>query len=256
MGIACRNVLSMLKNYLFIFIVTMGHSILKDLRQGIVHLLYPRLCEGCGKQLVAAEQVLCIGCAIQLPETGYHDLDDNETALRFAGRIPFAHATSFAYFTNDGLLQHLLHGLKYKGKQETGYYLGRQFAHSLKQTSWTSSVDMIIPVPLHPGKQAKRGYNQSMVIAQGLSDVLHIPASDKLLLRTRYTESQTNKTRPERVANMKDAFKMNDTHAIAGKHILLCDDVLTSGATIEACALVLLSANIKISIATIGIAIS
>jgi predicted amidophosphoribosyltransferase len=174
----------------------MRHTFLNDLGQGIIHLFYPRLCEGCSKQLVATEQVLCLSCAMQLPETGYHNIADNETTLRFAGRVPFTHATSFAYFTNDGLLQHLLHGLKYKGKQEIGNYLGRQFAYSLKQTNWISSVDVIIPVPLHRTKQAKRGYNQSMLIANGLSEVLGIPASDKFLLRTKDTESQTNKTRP------------------------------------------------------------
>jgi len=235
----------------------MSSRFLKDLRQGMVHLFYPRLCEGCSKPLVATEQVLCIGCALQLPETGYHNIENNETVLRLAGRVPFDHATSFAYFTNDGLLQHLLHGLKYKGKQENGSYLGQRFGRSLKETSWISTVDMIIPVPLHPAKQAKRGFNQSMLVAEGISDVLGIAASDKFLSRIRDTKSQVSMTRPERVANMKDAFKIYDKEALAGKHIILCDDVLTSGATIEACAHALLAEkSIKISVATIGIAIS
>ena len=224
---------------------------------GLAHLFYPRLCEGCSKALVANEKVLCISCSLELPETGYHDVPDNETALRFAGRVPFAHATSLAYFTDDGLLQHLVHGLKYKGKKETGYYLGHRLGHCLLQTDWGQTIDVIIPAPLHPAKKAKRGYNQSMLIADGLAAALKKPASDQLLERTRNTQSQTNKTRAQRVDNMKGAFRINKHSGLKGKHILLCDDILTTGATLEACALALLmEENVKISIATIGIAIS
>jgi ComF family protein len=198
---------------------------------------------------------------MQLPETGYCTLDDNETALRFAGRVPFVYATSYAYFTNDGLLQHLLHGLKYKGKKEIGYYLGRHLGKGIQKRLLSMKeplpIDMIIPVPLHKAKEAKRGYNQSMLIADAISDVLHIPATDKLLRRTRNTESQTNKSRVERVKNMTEAFEINRKSMLTGKHILLCDDVLTTGATLEACALALMKdKSIKISIATVGIAVS
>ena len=194
---------------------------------------------------------------MELPETGYHHITDNETAIRFAGRIPFIHATSYAWFTNDGLLQHLIHGLKYRNKKETGYYLGQRFGRSLQDTDWISTVDMIIPVPLHPAKEAVRGYNQSLCIAEGLSSVLNIPASDKILLRVRDTESQTHKTRAERVNNMDGAFVIAENAELVDKHILICDDVLTTGATLEACALALMAAeSIKISIATIGIAVS
>jgi ComF family protein len=237
---------------------------LNELRHGIVHLFYPRLCEGCSKPLLAAEQVLCIGCSMELPDTGYHNIAGNETEQRFAGRIPFAHATTFAWFTNDGLLQHLVHGLKYKNKKEIGYYLGRQLGQSLQRTitsdgqpGWIKEIDLIIPVPLHPAKKAKRGYNQSTLIAEGMSEVLHIPVSEDALLRVRNTETQTHKTRAERVSNMAEAFTINEKVQLKGKHILLCDDVLTTGATLEACALALLrEESIKISIATIGIAVS
>jgi ComF family protein len=232
---------------------------LNDLRQGIAHLFYPRLCEGCSKPLLTAEEVLCIGCALHLPATGYAGIEDNETALRFAGRVPFIYAATFAYFTNDGLLQHLLHGLKYKDKKEIGGYLGRLLGSSLQdglnKIEQPLPIDLVIPVPLHKAKKAKRGYNQSMLIAAGISDILGIPASDEVLVRTRNTESQTNKTRAERVANMRDAFELRE--AVTGKHILLCDDVLTTGATLEACALALLKdKTVKISLATVGIAVS
>src|ERR1044072_5451371 len=105
--------------------------------EGLIHLFYPRLCEGCSKSLVRGEEVLCISCRLELPGTGYHNIADNDTAIRFAGRLPFIHATSFAYFTNEGLLQHLLHRLKYKDKKEIGIWLGKQFALDLKQVAWT-----------------------------------------------------------------------------------------------------------------------
>lgn len=230
---------------------------LQELRHGLVHLFYPRLCEGCSRPLLAAEQVLCVSCALELPETNYHHIADNETALRFAGRIPFVHATSLAYFTNDGLLQHLLHGLKYKGKQEIGYYLGRQLGGCLQKAGWASTIDMIIPVPLHKARQAKRGYNQSRLIAEGINETLHIPVSDNILLRVKDTESQTHKSRTERVNNMRDTFQLKQNDILKNKHILLCDDVLTTGATLEASALALMhEESIKISIVTIGIAVS
>ena len=237
---------------------------LKELSHGLVHLFYPRLCEGCSKPLLAAEKVLCIGCALQIPETGYHHVEDNETALRFAGRIPFSHATSLAYFTQDGLLQHLMHGLKYRGKKEIGYYLGQRLAGSLNSAlpengarNWITSVDLIIPVPLHKAKNAKRGYNQSLLIAEGIGEALHIPVSDNVLERVRDTQSQTHKTRAERVDNMTEAFRVRQKGLLTNKHVLLCDDVLTTGDTLEACALALMKEeSIKISIATIGIAVS
>lgn len=229
---------------------------LQELKQGFVHLFYPTLCEGCRRPLVGTEEVLCLSCAAELPETGYHAMPGNQTELCFAGRIPFVRATSYAWFTPDGLLQHLLHGLKYRGQRKTGVFLASRFAQNLKETNWMQGVDLLVPVPLHPSRQASRGYNQSMVIAETLGQQLGIPASDTVLHRTRNTDSQTHKTRTERAANISGAFAAN-LEMIAGKHIVIIDDVLTTGATIEACANALLAApNVKISIATIGIAVS
>lgn len=235
----------------------MNTRLLNEIKQGIVHLFYPRLCEGCNKPLIKGEEVLCINCTLELPETDYHHIPDNDTAMRFAGRIPFIHATTYAWFTNDGLLQHLVHGLKYRNKKETGLYLGRRFGEKLRDTDWAKDIDIIVPVPLHKAKQAKRGYNQSMLIAEGMSEILHIPASEHILERVRDTESQTHKTRAERVRNMEEAFKIKNKAMLKNKHILICDDVLTTGATLEACALALMKEeSIKISVATIGIAVS
>lgn len=243
----------------------MNRSMLTDAGRGLLHLLYPQLCYGCGKPLVGAEDVLCLGCDAELAETGYHHIPDNETALRFAGRVPFIRATTLAYFTADGLLQHLLHGLKYGGRQQIGTWLGQRMGMAIagawpadgSNNSLAGGIDIVVPVPLHPKKQAIRGYNQSMLVAQGIGSVLGIPAQDGLLLRTRHTDSQTNKTRAERIDNMANAFALDDPYCLAGKHILLCDDVLTTGATLEACAEAMAATqNIKISIATIGIAVS
>ncbi len=234
-----------------------GSKMLQQLGHGLSHLFYPRLCEGCSKPMLKEEEVLCISCCLQLPETGDQQHEDNEAALRFAGRIPFIGAASYAYFTTEGLLQHLLHGLKYGGKQEIGVFLGKRLGAALQEVPWAKTVDMIIPVPLHKAKQASRGYNQSLLIANGISEKLNIPVADNILYRLRDTESQTHKTRSERINNMENAFAVKNYREIQGKHILLCDDVLTTGATLEACALALLRENdVKISLATIGIAVS
>ena len=227
-----------------------------NLYVGISHLFYPTLCEGCSRQLVANEQILCISCEAQLPEIHNYNIPDNETGLRFAGRVPFQHAVTYAYFTDEGLLQHLLHGLKYQGKQAIGTYIGKRFGNNIKSANWIGGIDAIIPVPLHPDKLAKRGFNQSLLIAEGIAGATGIDILKNELIRTRNTESQTRKTRSERVENMAGAFRVNNTASISGKHILLIDDVLTTGATLEACALALLAAHeVKISIGTIGIAV-
>src|ERR1043165_6842048 len=144
----------------------------KSICNSLLHLFYPRLCEGCSKPLLLQETVLCISCTAHLPRTEYHSIPDNDTSNRFAGRIPCQHATTFAYFTPDGLLQHLLHELKYHGKQEIGVYLGRQFGHDLRDSDWIQTIDLILPVPLHPKKEAERGYNQSKLVADGLGEAL------------------------------------------------------------------------------------
>lgn len=230
---------------------------LHDLKEGLLHLFYPRLCEGCNRPLIAAEFVVCIGCDAQIPETRYHAIPDNETAMRFAGRIPFTRATSFAYFTDDSLLQHLLHGLKYRHNKDIARYLGGRFASSLAASGWLSVVDMIVPVPLHSKREAERGYNQSMLLAETMAKHAGIVAKADTLVRVRATESQTRKTRAERAENMAGAFAVRNAPEMKGKHILIVDDVLTTGATIEACAHALMAVeNVKISIATIGIAVS
>lgn len=224
---------------------------------GLTHLFYPRLCDGCSKPLLQEEDVLCLNCSIyNLPRTAYHHIPENETFMRFAGRVRVEKATSLAYFTAEGLLQHLLHKLKYDDRKDVGTYLGTQLGYDLQQVGWSTGIDAIVPVPLHPRKEAIRGFNQALVIAEGMGDVLNIPVYADVLKRTRFTETQTQKTREERMENMQGAFEVTEAAKISGKHILLIDDVLTTGATLEACALSLLAVQgAKLSIATIGIAV-
>lgn len=228
---------------------------LKEIAEGLTHLFYPRLCEGCNKPLLAEEDILCLNCNVyNIPRTAYHHIADNETAMRFAGRVPVQKATSFAYFTSEGLLQHLLYKLKYDGREDVGIYLGKQLGYDLQQINWADGMDGIIPVPLHPEKEALRGYNQSQRIAEGMGAVLNLPVLTGILIRTRNTETQTQMNREERIENMQNAFSVNGPEKLAGRHILLIDDVLTTGATLEACALALMQVQgVKLSLATIGV---
>src|ERR1043165_6304060 len=212
----------------------MSSSLLREALQSASHLLFPRLCEGCRQPLILQEDTLCMSCTFQLPQTEFYDKPDNEAAIRIAGRIPYQHATAFAYFTTDGLLQHLLHRLKYSGRKSIGIFLGRQAGYALKPLPWIASVDAIVPVPLHPRKESTRGYNQSELIARGMSEVLGISTPEHTLVRVRNTVSQTKtRSREERVTNMKDAFAVHSKAMLADKHVLLVDDVLTTGATLE-----------------------
>lgn len=223
---------------------------------GWLHFFYPDLCEGCHRLLVEGERVLCIECLTLLPCTDHHHISDNSTSNRIAGRFRFDMATSFAWFYQDGLLQHLLHRLKYEDRKDIGVFLGKLFGRSLRLSGYGEKVDLIIPVPLHRRKELRRGFNQSTLIAQGLSEALGLPIVTNALIRVRDTDSQTKKTRIERLENVQNAFQLRSVSGLNGKRLLLIDDVLTTGATLEACAHQLLAAvpDCRINIATIGIA--
>ncbi|MES2479933.1 MAG: phosphoribosyltransferase family protein [Bacteroidota bacterium] len=229
---------------------------LQSIWSGMLHFVYPRLCIGCNKSLLDQEQILCLECANELPLTNYHHIQENETASRFAGRIKFNHATSFAYFSKDGLLQKLLHEFKYKNNKAAGVFMARRFAYALQKTDWIKEIDLLIPVPLYRSKLNERGYNQSEIIAKTLSSVLRIEIDIVSLARVTNTDSQVRKSRADRAKNMNHAFSVGNMDNLKGKHILIIDDVLTTGATIEACSAALQSVEgLQFSIATVGIAI-
>lgn len=222
--------------------------------KNITALLFPPLCLACQYPLVANEVLLCTQCRHQLPLTDIH-IDDADTASKiFYGRAKIEKATAMFWFEKQGIVQQLIHQLKYKGHQELGTLLGQWLGSQLCKIAHYKTVDMVIPVPLHPKKQKQRGYNQ--VETFGLALAAHLDAcySDDILIKKKHTKTQTYKTRLSRWNTIKEVFAMQHHDTVANKHILLVDDVITTGATLEACANTFLKAkNVKISIAAMAI---
>lgn len=221
----------------------------------ILNLFYPHVCYACGDSLTNQENIVCLSCELKLPRTGFHMHDDNPISRVFWGRVKLEAASSFLFFNKGGHVQELIHALKYKGKKETGVYLGKLFGLDLKNSPVFKNIDLVIPVPLHPKKLHKRGFNQSDTIAKGIGQALDIEVDREHLIRLVNTDSQTKKTRYNRWENVKNVFGVTDEERLKSKHILLVDDVLTTGATLEACASTLLDVEkIKVSVATLAYA--
>jgi len=224
---------------------------LRDWFDSILNLFYPRVCAACGESLLKDEETVCLKCRYTLPRTGYERYPDNPLAQTFYGRVNIHAVTACYFFAKSGKVQHLIHQMKYKGNKEAGTFLGKQLGESLKDAPLFQGIDVIIPVPLHPRRERHRGYNQSLIIAQGISEVTGIPVGSQYLFRMKYNESQTHKTAEERYNNVKGIFELRRQEELKGKHVLLVDDVLTTGATLESCAHQLESVpGITISIAT------
>jgi len=224
--------------------------------EDLLHLFYPRLCLACGKNVPSYEEDICVSCKATLPETNFHLQKENPFTDRFWGRFEFETGAALYHFTKASRVQHLMHNLKYKEKKEVGITLGRRYGHSLNRSPHFMDVEVIVPVPLHPKKQYKRGYNQSEQFAIGLSEAMGIPYLKNGLVRLVDSESQTKKSRVERLANLEGVFALGKSKLLSGKHILLVDDVLTTGATLESCAQQLLKMpDTKISMATVAIAV-
>ena len=208
-----------------------------------VSLFYPRYCLGCSGSLVKGEDVICSRCMLEMPQTNYHLEQVNPLQQRFLGRLDVQLISALFRFSKNGVIQHLLHELKYKRHPEIGIMLGNLYGHKLKDC--TRSLDLIVPVPLHPSRYRKRGYNQSAMFAKGLSDTLNIPYSDHILKRSTNTLTQTKKTKLRRWENVSSVFQLADEQQIKNKNLLLVDDVITTGATLEACGTVLLGHGCK-----------
>lgn len=227
----------------------------KDILTDFISLLYPRYCFACQEGLVKGEETVCSRCMIELPRTQYHFEEENALFKRLNGRIPLSFAFSFFLFRKGGKVQQLLHALKYSNHPEIGETLGEVYGAELQQANYGEKFNVIVPVPLHATRKRKRGYNQSEEFAKGLSKSLNIPFSGNALERITKTETQTRKSKLKRWQNVSEVFRLKEHDRIANQHVLLVDDVITTGATIEACAQVLLENGCSaISIASIAYA--
>ena len=229
---------------------------LSEIFQGFAGLFWPNVCACCSTGLTYGEQYICSHCLYKLPTTHFHNEADNPVAQIFWGRATVEHATACYFFRKGNSIQKLIHQVKYKGQKEMGTLLGREMGKYLRDSSF-ANIDLIAPVPLHPQKLRKRGYNQSEWIARGVAEVLDKPIDMQNLVRHFFSTSQTRKKRFDRWENVDSGFGLTNTETFAGQHVLLIDDVITTGATLEACIHAILSApESKASVAALAFASS
>ncbi len=229
-------------------------SWLQKLGTPLFNFFFPHICEGCGSDILPSHSNLCSHCISLLPETDYESYSANPVEKKFYGRLPVLSAAACYYFTRQSLIQHLIHLFKYRSHTALGIQLGKLMGIQLKKTG-RFRADALVPVPLFENKERKRGFNQATILCRGMSEVTGIPVIDNALRRVQHTESQTRKGRMERWQNIEGKFILERPELIAGKHLLLVDDVITTGATLEACGHALLgTTNTGISIATLCVA--
>jgi len=203
--------------------------------QDFIDLLFPRCCEACHRSLSGNEDLLCTSCRLTLPRMSRASTGHELITLRFAGYGEVAGAGAYLRYARGGKVQALVHALKYKGRHELGLLLGRMYGKELALCGEFPDADLIVPVPLHRRKLKERGFNQSQSFAEGLADVQPIPVDPTLLHRAVHTASQTGKSKAERIANVTDIFRVRNGVDLRGKKVILVDDVLTTGATLESC---------------------
>lgn len=224
-----------------------------DLLSEFLSLFFPKVCAVCGEELLSSEESLCLRCMYKLPRTNNYREKENAAEKLMAGRIPFERIATFCVYTKGGVMPPLIHQLKYHQRKEIGLLLGRLFGEDLSGSLFLEPVEMIVPVPLHPRKEKQRGYNQAHLIAKGLSEATGLPLSTGNLIRVIYNPTQTRRTRTQRWENVRDIFRIAHPEFFQDKHLLLVDDVITTGSTLEACGIALNRCRgVKISIATLG----
>ena len=227
-------------------------SVITEFFNGFAGLFLPNVCACCCTGLLHGEEYVCSFCMHELPATNFHRQRDNPVAQIFWGRAPIQYVTAGYFFQKGNKIQKLVHQIKYKGQKEMGAILGRQMGQALLKSCF-NDIDMIVPVPIHKKKLRRRGYNQSEWIAKGVADALDKPLDTKTLVRRFFTDSQTMKKRFDRWENVNAGFELAENENFAGKHILLIDDVITTGATLEACAHAVLAApDTKVSMAALA----
>jgi len=235
--------LELFKEYIF--------TVFEDLK----YLIFPDYCVTCGTLLVQGEKILCTNCWSELPYVYINKIDNNEIIDLIAGRIPVVNAFSLFYYIKDNKFQNIVKELKYKGKKHIGYEFGKIIGRKIKGTSF-EDIDIIIPVPLHKRRLKQRGFNQSEIIAQGISEIINKPVATNIIERIEFINSQTQKSKYDRWLNVEGKFKIVDTNILNEKHIMLVDDVITTGATLESISDEILkhSNSNKISIVTLCLA--
>ncbi|NDV93787.1 ComF family protein [Dysgonomonas sp. 521] len=228
---------------------------MRNIFRDFLSLFFPDLCVVCHERLSEGEQHICTGCLLLLPKTNYHRQPDNRLEQFFAGRIPFLRAATFAYFVKGGSIQSIIHELKYRQNPQIGNFIGELCGENIKDSDFISSVDLLVPVPLHPKRQKERGYNQSLEICKGISAITGIPIDSETLIRKINNPSQTKNARFDRWKNVEDIFQITDDEIFKDKHILLVDDVITTGSTLESCTKEILKCtDSKVSIYAVGTA--
>lgn len=224
----------------------------------LLSLLFPEICHACDEPLARGEKFICTTCNVKLPYTDLHlhgATELNRLQQRFWGKVPVRYVFAYLHFRSKGRVQRLLHKLKYKGATELGEHLGKRYGTLLADHHYASQFDLIVPVPLHKLKLRRRGYNQSDAFSRGLSEAMQVAWSGELLRRNTDTDSQTKKSRLDRWHNVEHVFEVMAPEKVKDKRVLLVDDVLTTGATLEACAAVLLQSGCsEVSIVTIAAA--
>ncbi|TDE03964.1 ComF family protein [Flavobacterium sandaracinum] len=223
--------------------------------ESLINLFFPKVCSGCSSFLLTNENVICTVCRHDIPLTNHHLHPENEAFKKFYGRIPVIHTSALFYFHKKGIVQELIHNLKYKGHEEIGTIFGEWYAEDLKDIESLESIDEIIPVPLHRRKLKERGYNQATTFGKALSSSLNVAYNDSLLLRNVYSKTQSKKNLLGRTEGIETIFDVVFTEKDHNKHFLLIDDVITTGSTLEACSRALLKIpGTKISIVCMAMA--
>lgn len=229
---------------------------MKTIFRDFLELFFPSLCICCKARLVDQEIFLCIDCLGSLPTTSHLKTETNHLEKLFHGRLKLESAASFGYFSKGGKFQKIIHEIKYRYNQELAIYIGKLCGEKLKNSHFIKDIDYIVPIPLHPIRLKKRGYNQSLLLAQGITQRTNIPIIENNLIRLINNDSQTTKSKIQRWSNIDQIFSINDNSLFENKHILIIDDVITTGATIEVCAKKILDCtNTKVSIYAVCLSI-
>lgn len=224
---------------------------IKEAKDSFLHLIFPHVCNGCGSDILHKESMLCLRCIDAMPETNFELHANNPVEKKFWGRLPLQQAAAQYYYTRESLMQRLMHQFKYKGNRELGTQLGKIMGESIKN-SGRFAIEALVPLPLFAAKEKRRGYNQATVLCEGIAESLGAPILKDVIIRSQHTDTQTKKGRIERWKNMEGKFVLANSEAISNKNVLLIDDVVTTGATLEACGAELLKGeNTRLSIATL-----